>query len=141
MKKSGRVTYSFTPRFPDELQIFFNTIVTILSEESEAGSEWLEVECNGATGKVPRSYVEQIELFGAEAKVLFDFTPEDNSGQYLKLEKGETITILNYDSSGWDVGYSSKDNKVGAIPHNYIKILQPVGSAEIKEVPFSPPSE
>ena len=134
MGRYGRVLYSFSPRYPDEIQVSFNNVVTIISDYENEITDWIEIDFNGKTGKIPKLYVEPYDLCGAEARVLHDFTPDDESGQFLRLEKGETIVILNYDSTGWDVGYSSKNNRVGAVPHNFVKILNPSSINDIKDV-------
>lgn len=132
--KTARVLYPFTPRFPDEIEVSFNNVVTVVSEESEAGKDWIEAEFNGKCGKIPRSFVESIQLNGVDATVLYDYVPEEDSGQFLRLEKNDSIMLLSYDHTGWDIGYSAKTSQVGVIPRNYVKIINPSTLDDIKEV-------
>jgi hypothetical protein len=136
--ETARVLCSFVPRFEDELAVTFNNIVTILEDETNpAGNDWVLVEYKGEKGYIPKNFIEKYDIKGIEVKALADFKPEesDPKGQYLPFSKGEILTLLSYDISGWDIVY--KDSQIGAIPHTYIEILNPTDINDIREVKFS----
>ena len=140
MVQRARVLYPSTARYPDELELNFNNVITILPENGEAGSEWVYAEYRGQRGYVPRNYIELVDIQGVEVKVLSDFTPEQDNGQYLTLVESEYILLISYDPSGWDIAY--KDHQIGAVPHNYFELLNPSSPEDVRDVrspPHPPP--
>jgi hypothetical protein len=100
------------------------SIIEILSKEPE---NWTKIEDNGEIGLVPSNILKILET---KAKVIYNYKPPSNQTWLLEVKKGELLTILKQNPSGWWNGTNS-DGKTGLFPGNYVQILHYLSDGEL----------
>ncbi|KAJ2161567.1 HOG (high osmolarity glycerol) pathway protein [Coemansia sp. RSA 552] len=100
-------------------------VIVYPEDEIDAGNEsdpWATFESGG-----PAARISEDDGLGAagtilgKARALYDFVAENPTE--LAFSEDDTLYITYKQCDGWLVGY--KDNQVGLIPENYVKLLGP----------------
>ena len=133
--------HNYTARSDKEISLKKGDIVTLISREAKHG--WWKGSVNGKIGKFPSNYCVFIELETAQPSqpvttqtspprrtitekpvvkviTLFPFTKR-KEGE-ISFGKGETITVLKQNKSGWWKGQLK--NEIGLFPFNYCKVIE-----------------
>ena len=113
--------WKFTGEYDNELSFEVGIVIRVL--EKPHAEWWRGMTSDGNVGLFPNNHTTQVKSKkdGDRVAVLYDFV--GHSDMDLKqLTKGETLTVLEQEHTGWWLGEKSS-GELGMFPSNYVKVL------------------